>query len=264
MQSECTRNDPQRPRGPQKAEEIMNPEIAVQSGNADKPNLLRAFLKRIAQIVASVALLIGVGVVAAGTWHFPRLWIFAGAGVLFVVANAVILIRVNPQVIVGRSRIGSGTKLFEKIILPLYGIAGLAVPAVAGIDTVRLGNPRMPDITLPLGLALYFAGGMPVVWAMMVNPYLEQTVRIQRERGHRVIMEGPYHLVRHPMYVGSILQQIGSVLILGSIWAVVPAALSLVLLVVRTAFEDRTLRAELDGYEAYTTKTRYRLVPGLW
>jgi len=98
----------------------------------------------------------------------------------------------------------------------------------------------------------------------MVNPFAEPAVRIQKERQHVAIAKGPYRFVRHPMYTGLILGSASPPLILGSAWALVPAALIMVLFLVRAALEDRTLRAELQGYAEYAQKTRYRLVPGIW
>src|SRR3954453_10940580 len=99
---------------------------------------------------------------------------------------------------------------------------------------------------------------------MALNPYAETTVRIQSDRGHTVISSGPYRLVRHPMYVGSSLMYPGTALMLASKWALLLSAVMAVLLLVRTALEDRTLRRELAGYEQYAVTTRYRLIPGVW
>ena len=89
-------------------------------------------------------------------------------------------------------------------------------------------------------------------------------MRIQTERGHHVIEDGPYRYVRHPGYVGFFSWCLATPLLLGSWWALVPGALSVVGIFVRAALEDRTLRTELEGYEDYTTRVRYRLIPGLW
>ena len=100
---------------------------------------------------------------------------------------------------------------------------------------------------------------------MVVNPHFEKTVRIQTDRDHRLIDTGPYRIVRHPGYLGTILSFILSApLLLGSWWAFVPAAASTASLIVRTALEDRTLRTELAGYEDYARRVRYRLAPGIW
>jgi protein-S-isoprenylcysteine O-methyltransferase Ste14 len=89
-------------------------------------------------------------------------------------------------------------------------------------------------------------------------------VRIQEDRGHQVVTGGPYRYVRHPMYVGIILLFPCMALFLGSWWALVPASLIAILMVIRTALEDRTLRAELPGYAEYAQRVRYRLLPGVW
>ena len=99
---------------------------------------------------------------------------------------------------------------------------------------------------------------------MFVNPFFEKTVRIQTEHEHHVIDNGPYAYVRHPGYVGFIGWLISTPVLLGSIWAFVPALLAVAGLVFRTALEDRTLQAELAGYDSYVARVRFRLVPGIW
>ena len=99
---------------------------------------------------------------------------------------------------------------------------------------------------------------------MVVNPFFEKTVRIQTDRGHRVIDSGPYAYVRHPGYVGFLGWIFSTPLLLSSASAFVPALLAVILLVIRTALEDRTLRAELPGYAEYTDRVRFRLIPGIW
>jgi protein-S-isoprenylcysteine O-methyltransferase Ste14 len=89
-------------------------------------------------------------------------------------------------------------------------------------------------------------------------------VRIQAERGHRVVTGGPYQYVRHPGYVGGILHHLAAPLVLGSPWALIPGALGAAALMARTALEDRTLREELPGYADYAQRVCYRLVPGVW
>jgi protein-S-isoprenylcysteine O-methyltransferase Ste14 len=115
-----------------------------------------------------------------------------------------------------------------------------------------------------LGYSLLIVGMLGVTWAESVNKFFEPTVRIQTDRGHRVIDFGPYDIVRHPGYVSGFLVFIGTPLCLGSLWALIPAVLACLLLVVRTVWEDRTLRMELTGYEAYAQRVRYRLIPGVW
>ncbi|UCF44662.1 MAG: isoprenylcysteine carboxylmethyltransferase family protein, partial [Candidatus Bathyarchaeota archaeon] len=94
--------------------------------------------------------------------------------------------------------------------------------------------------------------------------YFEQTVRVQKDRGHRVISGGPYQIVRHPGYLGGILYALSFPLIIGSIYTFIPAGIYVLLMVTRTLLEDRTLQRGLCGYKEYAKKVRYRLLPWLW
>jgi protein-S-isoprenylcysteine O-methyltransferase Ste14 len=103
-----------------------------------------------------------------------------------------------------------------------------------------------------------------VVWATGTNAFFSQVVRIQTERGHTVVSTGPYRFVRHPAYVGAIVLVLSSPFMLSSWWALIPGVVCAVLMIVRTALEDKTLQAELPGYVEYTQHTRNRLLPGAW
>jgi len=99
---------------------------------------------------------------------------------------------------------------------------------------------------------------------MIANAYFSTAVRIQSDRGHTVCSTGPYRFVRHPGYVGYILQALGVPILLGSLWALIPGITAAVCMIMRTSLEDRMLQAELPGYQDYIQKVRYRLVPGIW
>ena len=99
---------------------------------------------------------------------------------------------------------------------------------------------------------------------MVCNRFFGPLVRIQSDRGHTVVDSGPYRSVRHPGYTGAVLSQLTFPLVLGSSWALIPFGLSALFFILRTGLEDRTLRKELDGYEAYTRRVRFRLIPGIW
>jgi protein-S-isoprenylcysteine O-methyltransferase Ste14 len=89
-------------------------------------------------------------------------------------------------------------------------------------------------------------------------------VRIQKERGHVVCDTGLYKLIRHPGYLGMAISLMGLPLLTSSFWSIIPTALAIILMLVRTSLEDKTLQNELDGYIEYTLKTRYRLIPFVW
>jgi protein-S-isoprenylcysteine O-methyltransferase Ste14 len=135
---------------------------------------------------------------------------------------------------------------------------------VAGLDQRYGWSSGIEPVAQIGAMLLVIAGHALVVWATGVNAYFSQVVRIQTERGHTVISSGPYRYVRHPGYVGGILVTLAAPLLLGSAWALIPGVLGALLLVVRTALEDRTLLQELAGYGEYAESVRYRLVPGLW
>jgi len=93
------------------------------------------------------------------------------------------------------------------------------------------------------------------------DKFYGRVVRIQKERGHHVIADGPYHYLRHPGYLGQIIFSLASALALGSLWTLIPSGLFAALLVVRSALEDRTLQEELEGYKEYAQRVRFRLMP---
>jgi protein-S-isoprenylcysteine O-methyltransferase Ste14 len=171
--------------------------------------------------------------------------------------------RWNPQLIERRQRFGKGTKPWDKLWLVIYAQLVIAIYVVAGLEA-RDGVSSLPAIAWPVGLAVFVPGAILITWSMVVNPFFEKTVRIQTDHGHRVVDRGPYSLVRHPGYVGFAGALLSAPPMLASAWAFVPALLAVVGLVVRTALEDRTLRAELPGYAEYAARVRYRLVPGIW
>jgi protein-S-isoprenylcysteine O-methyltransferase Ste14 len=171
----------------------------------------------------------------------------------------------NPGLIEQRERgVHKETMAFDRFFLALFLPLAAVLPAVAGLDAVRLGWAPMPFWTVYPGIGLFAVSATLIAWVMMRNPHAETSVRIQSERCHAVVSLGPYSYIRHPMYVGLIFLYASQALILGSMWALAIAALIAVLFLWRTAMEDRTLRQELAGYEQYTSATRYRLVPGIW
>jgi protein-S-isoprenylcysteine O-methyltransferase Ste14 len=99
---------------------------------------------------------------------------------------------------------------------------------------------------------------------MASNTFFSQIVRIQSDRGHVIATDGPYRYVRHPAYVGMILFELAMAALLASWWAFIASGLCAILLILRTALEDRTLQAELAGYVDYARQVPYRLLPGIW
>ena len=169
------------------------------------------------------------------------------------------------QVLAERAQLQEGTKAWDKIVVRLAAVYfPMASWVVAGLDE-RWG--WKPDVSLAVhivALLVTLVGYGITVWAMGINAYFSTTVRLQSERGHEVVTTGPYRIVRHPGYAGAILFTLSAPLLLGSVWAEIPALLSVVFFVVRTILEDRMLHEELEGYPEYAASVRHKLLPGIW
>ena len=158
-----------------------------------------------------------------------------------------------------------GVKSWDRLLSPLMALSlGLPLFVVAGLDHRFGWSPDFPSWLNILGLVLAAAAYGFVGWAFLENRFFSSVVRIQSERGHVVCDTGPYKMVRHPGYSGSVLSPFAMALALGSVWTLIPAAAAVVIAVVRTALEDRTLQNELPGYRDYAGRVRYRLIPGIY
>ncbi len=227
--------------------------------------LMKAYvIKRMAVVLSATAGLSLVAFAAAGTFAWTRGWALLTLNLALLALGFVLMSHFNPGLLEARSAKHAGVKPFDRVISGIYSALVFAVPVVAGLDAVRFRWSALPVGSLYAGIALYLLGGALISGAVVSNPWLETQVRIQEDRGHRVAAGGPYRFVRHPMYAGIVAQYLGIPSVLGSAWACVPAFLIVALLVVRTVLEERTLRAELPGYEEYTQRTRYRLAPLVW
>lgn len=214
--------------------------------------------------IAAMVLVFAVLLFApAGRLSWGLGWAYVGIVTAHVTINWVCLLRWNPELIARRMRIGEGTKAWDKIWAVWFTPVMVAVYVVAGLEA-REGVSSSVGATWLLGLAIFLPGSALVTWSMTVNPFFEKTVRIQRDRGHRVIDSGPYAYVRHPGYAGFTGWIISAPLLLESSWAFVPALFAVVGIVIRTVLEDHTLRAELSGYPEYAARVRFRLIPGVW
>jgi len=201
---------------------------------------------------------------AAGRVNWKRAWVYVALHLSTLVIGEIVVSVKSPEILLERAQRHANTKTFDKVILPLIMLTFFLFPLVAGFDAVRFGWSHVGWRAFVAGLPIYLTGCLLIPWTMIVNPYLETTVRIQQERGHQVVKTGPYAVIRHPMYAGVILQSLAAPLLLGSLWSYVPVGGTICLFIVRTWLEDRTLRNELPGYAEYAKSTRYRLLPGIW
>lgn len=202
--------------------------------------------------------------ISAGRFMYWQGLVYVGIGLFMMVMNYTVL-RVDSELMAERSKPGIGAKKWDKSILGLSFLVTIAMYVTAGLDSGRFH--WSPDFHWSLylpGVILTATGQLLFLTAQKQNKFFSSTVRIQTDRGHTVCETGLYKVVRHPAYLGSVIQSIGFPLIFGSLWSIIPISFSILLLVIRTNLEDKTLKEELNGYTAYTQKTRYRLVPFIW
>ncbi|MGA2796555.1 MAG: isoprenylcysteine carboxylmethyltransferase family protein [Thermoguttaceae bacterium] len=209
-------------------------------------------------------LLIAFSILSTGRLGWMRGWIFLAVYILLAVATLSYLWRVNPEVIVARSAHHRDTKSWDKVLLLLFVFLFIAMFQVAAIDEGRFHWSAVPLWLCVAGYILLLIRTAGNVWVLSVNKFAELSVRIQTDRSQKVIVIGPYAIVRHPIYSATFFFYTGIPLALGSYWAFIPAAISVLLVIVRTALEDRMLQNELAGYKDYAARVRYRLVPGIW
>jgi protein-S-isoprenylcysteine O-methyltransferase Ste14 len=194
----------------------------------------------------------------SGQWRDPWLWMYVATWSAF---GFIALRSIDDDL--SRERFTPPEPGADRLPLRAIRIVALAHLVVGALDAGRWHLAPVAPGVRAVGLAGMFATSMLIVFAMRANRFFSPVVRIQDERGHHVISTGPYARVRHPGYAGMIAAVPFSALALGSWLGVVLALVYSALIVRRVAFEDAFLRANLPGYEAYTRRVRYRLIPGV-
>jgi protein-S-isoprenylcysteine O-methyltransferase Ste14 len=200
----------------------------------------------------------------AGRISYWQGWVF-GAFYLGLVVTMSVLFVDKRDLIRERLKPGPGTKWWDRIFFAFYLPTAVGIIVVGALDGGRFGW------TGPLPMALYIVSYAVLVlscwgflWAMCTNKFFSRAVRIQTERGHYVVQDGPYRFVRHPGYLAGIFMLISMPVALGSVWGLIPAGAAVVLIIVRTYLEDRTLKKELAGYAEYAQRVKFRLLPHIW
>lgn len=201
---------------------------------------------------------------AAGTLTWPAAWVYVALYLGVVVVGATLLQTHDPDLVHERAEGSRGGERWDIWITRVLGVTFFGVLVTAGFDERLGGSPPLP-LPLRIGGAVFVVVGYALTtWAMYVNTFFTVTVRIQPERGHTVVSDGPYAYVRHPGYAGMLVSMLAATFLLDSLWALIPWALYAAVIVVRTALEDRTLHRGLAGYPEYAALTRYRLLPLVW
>jgi protein-S-isoprenylcysteine O-methyltransferase Ste14 len=220
--------------------------------------LLNLVLGLIVGLVPAVALCI-----LAGRWDLWNVWATAGIFVAWATFQALAFYRQSPDLLKARIRPDTGGRVRLTVGLA-FPVVTLVQWSIAGLDQRFHVSTSVPPAGVVAGIVLFTIGGGVFTWSSLVNPFFVPEVRIQAERGHRVIHTGPYTIVRHPGYASILLVVAANGLALNSPVAITPAVIFAAVVVWDTAIEDRMLQEELAGYADYAAQVRYCLVPGLW
>jgi protein-S-isoprenylcysteine O-methyltransferase Ste14 len=230
----------------------------------EKPSPIRQVLRTILRTILGTGIFVAILFAPAGRLDWTAGWAFFAASVIGMTTARIWMGRRDPELLRERTEHRAGAEGWDRVSLQIYSLLLTAMLVTASLDAGRFEWSTPPPVAVLVGWVLFVGGGAVGWWALASNTFASVAVRIQTERGHRVISAGPYRFVRHPMYVGILLATPGIALLLGSLWALLPAAGIGVLFVIRTALEDRTLRRELDGYEEFARRVPYLLVPRIW
>jgi protein-S-isoprenylcysteine O-methyltransferase Ste14 len=218
-------------------------------------------------MIRSFISIIGIGVAIfalAGRLDYWQGWVYFFTSFVLMLVFAVSFAK-KRDLIKERIRPGPGVKWWDKIFFAIYVPLSISVGLLAALDAGRLyWSPELPVIVYPLMWILTVTGYGITYWAMWTNQFFSSRVRIQTDRGHYVITTGPYRFFRHPGYTGAIIIISASAVLLGSLYALIPAGITIILLIIRTYLEDITLQKQLPCYTDYVQKTPYRLIPYIW
>ena len=211
--------------------------------------------------------LAGAGVVlfwSAGRVDWWPAWAVIVVWLVWFTAMDILILRFNPDLMAERLSPPKGAKNWDRTIVSILRLMQLVRYTLAGLDQRYGWTGGFPLIAQIAALMVCILNCALFTWALASNTFFSQIVRIQSDHGHAVATGGPYRYVRHPAYVGMILFELALGTLLASWWALLASGLCVILLILRTALEDRTLQAELIGYADYSRQVRYRLLPGIW
>jgi protein-S-isoprenylcysteine O-methyltransferase Ste14 len=231
------------------------------SAESRTPTLLGKSLVRGLRDLAILCLvLFGI----AGRVDWPAAWLVIVLFAVHIFLSVWLLFRHDPELLEERLTTASNVPRWDLLIKRGNRILELILLATVALDAGRFGWSVVPVAVRAMGTAALVAAVGVMYRCAAANHFLSGRSRIQSERGHTVVQQGPYRFVRHPLYASRIVLIIGTALTLGSWIALVPAALLAFLVVLRTLLEDRMLTTNLTGYREYAKRVPARLVAGLW
>ena len=217
--------------------------------------LIREYLARV--------IMVFILVLTSGTWTWINIWIYTALASLTSVLVYIFVVRVNPSLYNERGNPNENTKKWDLIWIRVYGLISYSSIIVAGLDEKNNWSFLGDGWIIPGGILIILSGVL-ATWAMAENNFFSSVVRIQDDRGQKVVSSGPCQYIRHPGYLSGIIFFLGTPLVLDSVYGFIPFVCIVVGFIFRIILEEKTLIAELDGYLEYTQKVKYRLFQGLW
>lgn len=213
-------------------------------------------------LLANVIFIAVLFFLSAGSLAWIQGWIVAS---IMFTGNVVGTLLIDPEMLQKPAGAKSGDRPDDALLASIMGRLGpIVIIITSGLD-FRFGwSEPFPPVLAILGLIFFTLGDVLTLWATKENRFFSSVVLIQKERGHHVITTGPYRIVRHPGYLGSIIFLLAMPFALASYWALIPAVITIIVSFVRTDREDNTLKRELEGYSRYAERVRYRIIPGVW
>ncbi|MBN2168353.1 MAG: isoprenylcysteine carboxylmethyltransferase family protein [Actinobacteria bacterium] len=238
--------------------------IVEGGSNVEVMKLDRSGVKGLIAGFMTIIVQVPIMLLAAGRFFWVNAWIYTGFTLIIQIVYTVMFVKIDPGLLNERGHmLTRDTRTYDKIFYAVWRPLIFTTLVIAGLDAVRYEWSHMPAWLVAVGYVIYIFGAWITLWAMLANSNFIPTV-IADKPEQQVCSTGPYAYIRHPGYVGLIVCSLAVPLILGSWWALLPAAGIAVDTIFRTYFEDRTIQLEIPGYKEFTRKTRYRLVPGIW
>ena len=224
-----------------------------------------ALFRTLGGILASLLLIAVLVFAGAGRLNWQLGWLFVAVWGLLKIIFILLLRWHDPALLVERATRHENTQAYDRWIVPVYFVFSFATILVAALDGGRFRwTGVVPAALIIAAYGVYLLGNGLASWAVSANPFFSSESRLQGERGQKVTRGGPYHFVRHPAYLSTVLLWPVTGLLMESWYAVIPGLLAALMMVLRTVYEDRMLHIELPGYMEYAQQVRYRLFPGIW
>ena len=218
-------------------------------------------IRRLIQVFSVLILQGAILFIAAGTLSWKWAWAVLLLGLLLLIINWILL---PAELVIERGRKKENVKKWDRIITLIISLPTILMYVFSGLDHRFNWTGDVHIIINIAGLGLISLGSMIFTWSMVSNKFFSTLVRLQIDRQHTVATEGPYKYIRHPGYLGYMIFTLATPIALGAFWGLIFSGIIGILLIVRTALEDATLKKELPGYAEYTENTKYKLIPFLW